>query len=297
MNFRWIGRSQDGKTVTLKKLEGCPISVPSYYTEEWKKQNSDTLRVGAIVDVETTGLRQSEDSIIEIAIRLFTFNRSTGEILELQESYSSFQDPGHPLSPEIIQLTGITDELLKGHNIDWKKVNELIEKVHIVVAHNARFDRPFVDKLSEISQQKVWGCSLKQIDWSRHGFSSSKLELLNIYHGFYTDSHRALNDVDALLYLLSLPQEKSQHPYLRELLENAKRPTAQIIASAAPFDSKDHLKAKGYSWDNINRFWHRFLFKDELPQEISWLEEVVYIGPFAGITRDIALQDHFKGHK
>lgn len=294
MNFRWLGRSQDGKTVTLRKLEGCPVTAPAYFTPEWQKQNADTLRVGAVLDVETTGLRHGEDSIIEIAIRLFGFNRATGEVLGLLDSYTSFQDPGRPLSPEIIQLTGITDELLKGHKIDWNQVNKVLDRAHVIIAHNARFDRPFVDKLSETSQHKIWACSHKQIDWSRHGFTSSKLELLNIYHGFFTDSHRALNDVDALLYLLSLQQERTQSPYLLELLENAKRPTAQIIATAAPFDSKDHLKAKGYQWDNINRYWHRYLFKDEVPQEITWLEEIVYIGPFGGITRDIALQDHFK---
>lgn len=297
MSFRWIGRSQDGKTVTLKKLEGCPINPPAYFTPEWQQKNNDIIRVGAVLDVETTGLKQNEDSIIEIAIRLFLFNRSSGEILSLLESYSSFQDPGKPLAPEITQLTGITDEMLKGHQINWSEVDQLLDKAQIIISHNARFDRPFVDRFSELSRHKIWGCSLKQINWSQQGYMSSKLELLNIYHGFFTDSHRALNDVDALLYLLSLPREREQSPYLAEILENAKRLTTQVIASSAPFESKDQLKNKGYSWDNTNRFWHRFVFKNELDIEIKWLEEFVYFGAFNGITRDIALQDNFKSHQ
>ncbi|MGZ3772280.1 MAG: 3'-5' exonuclease [Pseudobdellovibrionaceae bacterium] len=294
MAFRWIGKSTDGKTVVLNRLEGCPVQSPTYATPEWKSYNADALRLGVVLDVETTGLNQSEDSIIEIGLRQFLFNRNSGEILSCGKSYCSFQDPGQPLTAQITELTGITDEMVKGQAIDWNIVNSLLEEASIVIAHNARFDRPFIDKKSKVSTEKIWSCSLKQIDWSAKGFTSSKLELLNIYHGFFTDSHRAINDVDALLYLISHPETVSGKPYLFELLANARRPMTHVIASAAPFDSKEHLKSRGYNWDSVNRFWNKIIFKDETPNEISWLEERVYCGPFAGITRDIALNDGFK---
>lgn len=294
MAFRWIGKSQDGKTVTLKRLEGCPIQFPSYSSPEWAKSHSDSVRVGAVLDVETTGLNQADDSIIEIGIRQFLFNRQTGEVLALGKAYESFQDPGRPLSQEIIDLTGITDEMVAGKQIDWNSVNALLEEVSVVIAHNARFDRPFIDRKSKVSTEKVWACSLKQIDWATQGYTSAKLELLNIYHGFFTESHRALNDVDALLYLLSLPSATSQTPYMMELLINARRPMSHVIASAAPFEAKENLKSRAYSWDSTNRFWSKVIFKDEVPSEISWLEENVYVGPFGGLTRDIPLVDNFK---
>ncbi|MFS4460498.1 3'-5' exonuclease [Bdellovibrio sp. HCB2-146] len=294
MAFRWIGKSADGKTVTLQRLEGCPVQTPPYATLEWIHNNSDIVRMGVVLDVETTGLNQAEDNIIEIGLRQFIFNRNTGEVLTLANSYSSFQDPGRPLSKEISELTGITDEMVAGQNIDWNAVNAMLEQASVVIAHNARFDRPFIDRKSKVSTEKIWACSLKQIDWSLKGFTSSKLELLNIYHGFFTDSHRAINDVDALLYLLSLPEDGSQKPYLAELLNNARRPMTQVIASSAPFESKDHLKGRGYSWDSINRFWAKIIFKDEVAAEMTWLEDCVYCGPFGGITRDIQLVDGFK---
>ncbi|MNS88903.1 DNA polymerase III subunit epsilon [compost metagenome] len=100
--------------------------------------------------------------------------------------------------------------------------------------------------------------------------------------------------MDALLYLISLPDSESKNPYLFELLQNAKRPMTQVIASSAPFESKDHLKGRGYNWDSTNRFWAKIIFQDELKTEMTWLEDVVYSGPFAGLTRDIALVDGFK---
>lgn len=294
MAFRWIGKSADGKTVTLNRLEGCPIQPPSYATPEWIKANHDLIRTGTVLDVETTGLNQSEDTIIEIGLRHFSFNRNTGEVLNTGKSYCSFQDPGRPITPLITDITGITDEMVSGKQIDWTMVNSLLEESSVIIAHNARFDRPFIDKKSKISNDKIWACSVKQIDWSAKGFTSSKLELLNIYHGFFTDSHRAINDVDALLYLISKTESSKNQPYLFELLNNARRPMTHVIASAAPFDSKDHLKGRGYNWDNINRFWAKIIFKDEVSDEVSWLEERVYCGPFSGMTRDIAITDGFK---
>ncbi len=294
MAGRWIGKSTDGNTVTLHKLEGCPVQIPAYVTTEWLQANSDVIRFGVAIDVETTGLNQEADTVIEVGMRLFTFNKSNGDILSIGQSYSEFQDPGQPLSPEIINLTGITDEMLVGKSINWSKVDELLSEASIVIAHNARFDRPFIDRKSKVSTEKIWACSVKQIDWVKQGYMSPKLELLNIYHGFFTDSHRALNDADALLYLLSLPAANSNQPYLQELLNNARRPMTQMVAIGAPFESKDFLKGRGYSWDNINRFWAKVIFKDESANETKWLEEVVYIGPFRGLNRDIALADGFK---
>lgn len=294
MAFRWIGKSNDGKTVTLHRLEDCKIAHPPHATPAWIRSNADLVRVAAILDVETTGLNQGEDSIIEIGLRQFLFNKNTGEVLAVTKSYSSFQDPGKSISPEIQSLTGITDEMVQGQQIDWAQVDGILAECQLIIAHNAKFDRPFIDRKSKVSPEKIWACSLKQIDWSAKGFTSPKLELLNIYHGFFTDSHRAINDVDALLYLLSLPEVTSNKPYLCELLINARRPMTQIIATGAPFESKDHLKTRSYTWDNTNRFWSKIIFKDEVPQEISWHEEVVYCGPFGGMTRDIALIDSFK---
>ena len=68
----------------------------------------------------------------------------------------------------------------------------------------------------------------------------------------------------------------------------------QMIASAAPFETKDFLKGRGYNWDNTNRFWAKIIFKDDVSAEMVWLEESVYFGPFRGITHDIQLTDSFK---
>ena len=297
MTFKWIGKSTDGKTVVLNRLEESRFQFPSYFTPEWEKQNAESVRIGAVVDVETTGLSHHRDQVIEIGIRQFKFNRATGEILSLTSSYSALQDPGEPLDEEIVTLTGITDEMLKGQKINWDEVGSLLKSAQIVVAHNASFDRPFLDQSAPVSAEKVWACSLRQVDWTKKGFSSSKLDLLNVYHGFFTDSHRALNDADALLYLLSFKDADTGSPYFLEILNNARKTTVHVVASASPFESKDHLKNRNYRWDVQAKSWSKVIGKEELAAEIIWLETYVYSGTFRGKHTEILPVDQFKASK
>ena len=140
MAFQWIGKSPDGKTVTLKRLESSHFQFPQTPTPP------ELIRTGVVLDVETTGLNSELAQIIEIGLRSFTFNKETGHILSLADSYSAFQDPGIPLDPEIVSLTGITDEMLQGQTIDWKRVDQVLSSAQIIIAHNAAFDRPFIEK-------------------------------------------------------------------------------------------------------------------------------------------------------
>lgn len=294
MAFQWIGKSEDGLTVTLHRLEQKHFKTPAYFNTEWEKQHADLIRIGSVLDVETTGLNQSQDKVIEIGVRQFKFNRESGEVLVFGESYSSFQDPGMALSEEVTRITGITDAMVKGHQIDWKKVDEMLHTSSIIIAHNAGFDRPFIDRVSAVSPKKIWGCSYQQVDWTAKGYPTQKLEVLSIYHGFFNESHRALSDADSLLYLLSLKNQKIGTAYLQELLNQARKTTIQMIASQSPFESKDHLRLRNYRWDAQNKFWSKEIEQTHLSDELKWLEEVVYQGPFRGRYLEILPSDHFK---
>lgn len=293
MNFDWVGKSVDGATVILRKFTG-EFKTASYADEQWLTSHADRVRIGVSIDVETTGLNKKSDTVIEIGVRQFLFNKITGELLKAGEGYSAFQDPGHPISDDIKRLTGITDDQLKGQAIDWKKVDRLLSEAHIIIAHNAAFDRPFIERNSTVSPAKTWGCSVKQVDWSAKGYPSQKLEILSIFHGYFVDAHRALNDADGLLHLLTHADAQTRKPYLDELLRNARRPLVKVVATNAAFESKDSLKERGYNWDTAGRVWHKMIFKETLETEIAWMESVVYKGSFRGSAVEIPLVDNFK---
>lgn len=297
MGFKWLGMSADGEKVVLNKFTGSfnqSDYAPDYATDSWLALNADLIRNGIIIDVETSGLKFNEDKIIEIALRSFRFNRSNGDIVRIDECYSALQDPGFALSEEIQRLTGLNDDMLRGQSINWDIVDNIFTKAQIIIAHNANFDRPFVDRCSKISPSKIWGCSYKQIDWSKKGYTSSKLEALSIYHGFFTDAHRALNDVNALLHLLSMQNRNTGKIYFYELVNNAKLPMTHVFAANSPFDKKELLKEKGYKWDTFRKIWHKVILKDELTEETAWLAKAIYQGKFTGTAEDIPLNDSFK---
>lgn len=291
--FRWIGKSPDGETVTLKKFSG-EFRTAEYATPDWLLANGESVRAGVALDTETTGLNRRGDAIIEIGLRAFRFNKTTGDLLALGESYSGLEDPGRPLSDEVKILTGLRTEDLRGKKIDWIAVDRMLGAADIILAHNAGFDRPFVEKKSEAAREKPWGCSQKQIDWTMKGFGSSKLELLSIYHGFFTDAHRALSDVDALLHLLSMQDTQTARPYLNELLITARRPMVRVFAVNSPFESKDLLKDRGYSWDLEKKVWSKSIYKESAEAEMAWLESAVYSGSSRGLVEEIALNQLFK---
>jgi DNA polymerase-3 subunit epsilon len=292
---KWFSELNVNETITLKNFTHCKIKIPKYFTESWLLQNESLVRIGLVVDVETTGLKISEHKIIEIGFREFKFNKETGEILELGKAYSAFEDPQEPLSLEIQKLTGITDEMLKGQVIDWDYVSDAFANAHIIIAHNASFDRPFIERMVNNSAQKIWACSLKQINWLAKGFTIHKLEILGILHGFFIDNaHRALIDAEALLYLLSHMDDETATPYLNELLNNARRGVVTLFANNSPFEAKDFLKRKGYIWDSGKRTWFKNIYKDELALEMSWLEKDIYKGSFSGIIQELKLVDNFK---
>ena len=90
-------------------------------------------------DLETTGLSPKEDKIIEIgAVRM----RGTQEV----ERFQTFVDPQQILDRKIVDLTGITDEMLRGAPRIEDILPKFIEFVgdSVLVAHNADFDTGFI---------------------------------------------------------------------------------------------------------------------------------------------------------
>jgi DNA polymerase III subunit epsilon len=52
----------------------------------------------------------------------------------------------NPIPAEITDLTGITDEMVLGHPIESEAVAAFAADAAIIIAHNANFDRKFVER-------------------------------------------------------------------------------------------------------------------------------------------------------
>jgi len=272
--------------IVLKKI-GEPIP-------ELLISDKDCMSI-AFLDTETTGLDRVNDVIIELAIKVISFEIKTGIIVSIEKQYESFNDPQDTISKEITQLTGINNKMVDGSSIDWGHVDSILKNVELIVAHNASFDRAFVDRSSQVSPNLVWACTIQDIDWLSKGFSNSKQELLCYWHGFFFDAHRAMNDVDALINFLTHSSYKTNRPIL-ELIENAKKPYYFIYAENFQYDvvKKDKVKANGFWWNADKKVWYKRIKFDEIESEKDWLTDTIYDSTFDGRIEEINLVDKYK---
>ena len=101
--------------------------------------------VGIVLDTETTGLDLDKAEVIELAMLKFHYTPD-GEVLRVIGRFDELRQPANPIPPEITALTGITDEMVAGRSIDPAAVEAFVADAAIVIAHNARFDRPIAEK-------------------------------------------------------------------------------------------------------------------------------------------------------
>jgi len=232
-----------------------------------------------VLDTETTGLNAARDKVVELALLRVTVDLRTGQPVGAVLVYDGLEDPGMPMPDEIIAITGITDDMLLGQRLDEAEVLRMLDGVDLVLAHNAGFDRPFVESRLPQFATLNWACSFADIDWKKEGRGSAKLTSLAYDLGFFYDAHRAEMDCHALLAVLMASLKTTQASGLSRLIESALNPTFRLQATNAPFDGKDLLKARGYRWDGAQKVWHtRLGDASALALECAWLKATVYAG-------------------
>ncbi|MES2032321.1 MAG: 3'-5' exonuclease [Pseudomonadota bacterium] len=247
---------------------------------EFAPANGQPTRSGILLDVETTGLDQVRDEVIELAMIKFDY-LPDGSITRVADVFTAFNEPSRPIPPEITELTGITDETVAGHRIDQEAVATFADNAVIVIAHNASFDRKFAERYWPVFQHKAWGCSATEVDWRKHGFDGSRLGYLLAGAGFFHQAHRAIDDCHALLEILAYELPDLGEPALAVLLERARKKTMRVWAEQSPFDLKDELKRRGYRWsdgsDGRPKSWYIDVEESKEASEIEFLRKTIYM--------------------
>lgn len=96
------------------------------------------------LDLETTGLNPENDRIIEIGAVRFT--KDVSGLYFPEERYQTFVNPGIPVPTKVVEITGITSEMIQ----EGKDPLEALEELHAfigedaLIGHNAFFDLSFL---------------------------------------------------------------------------------------------------------------------------------------------------------
>lgn len=265
--------------------------------EELAEDDGATKKVAIILDVETTGLDQASDEIIELGMLKFSYG-SDGRIYRVVDTFSALRQPSIPIPAEITRLTGITADMVAGKSIVADEVDEFIADAVLIIAHNAGFDRPFCERSWGSFSGKHWACSSNEVDWRGRGHAGTRLGYLLGDYRLFHDGHRALEDCRAVLEILARPLPPATEPPLKTLLESARIATIRIWAEGAPFDHKDTLKARGYRWSDGSRGTLKSWWKD-VPEpaadaELAFLHHEIYGDDAVNIpTQRLTARDRF----
>ncbi len=170
-----------------------------------------------VLDFETTGLNTQKDRIIEIgAVKLWN-----GQVVD---SYGTLVNPGCVLPPKIVEITHITDQMLRDAPTAEQAVPELLKFMDgcPIAAHNAKFD-----------------CAVLESELKRQGveYTAARLDTLTLARKLYPDlkshrlgsvckrlgvslkdAHRAVNDAAATAQCLA------------RMLDEAKRAGAESLS-------------------------------------------------------------------
>ena len=203
-----------GKKAGVKILYGVEANVvddgvPIAYNDEHVSLNEGTY---VVFDVETTGLSAVYDTIIELAaVKMYKGN--------IIESFDEFIDPGHPLSRTTIDLTGITDEMVRGSKSEEEVLRLFLEfsKDSILVAHNAAFDMGFLNtSYAKYGIPEATNPVIDTLELARYLYPQFKrfgLGVLSKKFGVSLEQHhRAIYDAEATGHLAWI--------FVKEAMEN-----------------------------------------------------------------------------
>ena len=147
------------------------------------------------VDVETTGLNPKEEKLIEIgAVKVVDG--------KLVERFQSFVRPGRPLEARIVELTGITDEMLAAAPLPAEVMVKFQEFCGDwpIMGHNLPFDYAFLKKAmvnEKITFEKQGLDTLRIARKYLPELESRSLVFLCNYFSIEHTAHRALGDAEA----------------------------------------------------------------------------------------------------
>ncbi|MDR0921767.1 MAG: PolC-type DNA polymerase III [Lactobacillales bacterium] len=235
-----------GKKAGVKIIYGVEAnivddSVPITYNET----HDNLLDSNYVVfDVETTGLSAVYNNLIQIAAT----KMHKGNVID---EFDEFLNPGHPLSSFTTNLTGITDDMVRGS----KPLDEVLKafkefcKGSILVAHNATFDIGFMNaNYARCGLEEITEPCIDTLEFARNLYPDMKkfgLGQLTKKFGVNLESHHMANyDAQATAHLnwifVKEANEKFGVLYHDEL--NSKVSTDDAYKRARPFHATIYAK-------------------------------------------------------
>lgn len=171
------------------------------------------------IDIETTGLSPDEAQIIEIGAAVIEDGKK-------KATFSQLIQPGHPLPQRIVELTGITDEMLRGQKEEAEVITEFLQfceeslaeypEKDIILGHNIMFDYSFLKTAAQRQNREFERRGIDTLKIARQChpelFSKSLDNMCEHYQITREVSHRAYEDAIAAAQLYEQMKRHIKRP-------------------------------------------------------------------------------------
>ncbi len=195
-----LGRDNpDMKVIYGVEAYLVPDKMPSVANEHG--QSLDTTY--CVLDLETTGFSAKTEKITEIGV-MKVKNK------EIIDKFSCFVNPERPIPPRVVQVTNITDDMVKDAETIDKVFPKLLEFLgdSVLVAHNAEFDIGFLKQNAKVLGYDFNYTYIDTLKLARDLFPDfKKYNLGKIAEKLKIKvevAHRALDDVDTTVKVFNI---------------------------------------------------------------------------------------------
>ena len=195
-----LGRdNKDMKVIYGVEAYLAPDKMPSVTNS--KGQSIDTTY--CVLDLETTGFSAKTEKITEIGV----MKVQNGKVLD---EFACFVNPEKPIPQRVVEVTKITDEMVKDAETIDKVFPKLLEFLgdSVLVAHNADFDIGFLKQNAKDLGYDFDYTYVDTLSMARDIFPDfKKYQLGKIADKLKIKvevAHRALDDVDTTVKVMNV---------------------------------------------------------------------------------------------
>ncbi|AQS11518.1 DNA polymerase III PolC-type [Clostridium saccharobutylicum] len=170
-----------------------------------KGQSIDTTY--CVLDLETTGFSPVTEKITEIGI----MKVKDGKVID---KFSTFVNPKKPIPLRVVEVTNITDDMVRNAETIDKVFPKMLEFIEgsVLVAHNAEFDINFLKHNARVLGHDFDFTYIDTLTLAQdifYDFKSYKLGRIAKNLGIKVEvAHRALDDVDTTVKVFNIMIEK-----------------------------------------------------------------------------------------
>ncbi len=246
--------------------------VPDQTSIVSSPRGQDLHTTYCVLDLETTGLSFRTEKITEVGI----MKVKDGEVID---EFECFVNPEKPIPQKVVEVTNITDDMVKDAETIDKVMPKILEFVgdSVLVAHNADFDIGFLKynaKQLGLSLENTYIDTLRLAKSLFPEYKKYKLGIIAENLGITVEvAHRALDDVDTTVKVFRKMLEMLEEKGVKTIedidkIEQGKTDYKKIPSYHAIILAKDYVGLKNlYKLVSISHL-HYFYKKPRILKSI-----------------------------